>query len=95
MDHRRKHLCASGPEQLAVVSVAADLPRLVVVSQVHRIPGFPLQAGLPAVEVVPYFSERCAVVAPLTQFCPVVQSVVMLKGEDKKKARNSYIIQKL
>ena len=82
VDHCGQHLRAAGPEQFAVIAIAADLARLVVVPKVHRIPGFSLQRGLPAVERRPHILQRRAVIAPLPEFGPVVQSVVMLKGED-------------
>ena len=82
VDHCGQHLRAAGPEQFAVIAVAADLARLVVVPKVDRIPGFSLQRSLPAVERRAHILQRRAVIAPLPEFSSVVQSVVMLKGED-------------
>ena len=82
MDHCGQHLRAAGPEQFAVIAVAAHLARLVVIPKIDCIPGFSLQRGLPTVERRPHILQRRAMIAPLPEFGPVVQAVVVLKGED-------------
>ncbi len=82
MNQCGQHFGAADSVERSVIAVPADLARLIMVAQIHAVPGFPDQRRLPSIENLPHFLQLCLMIAPFSQCGPVIERIIVLKGED-------------